>query len=343
MTKLKNEEDILRTQPIDKIDKNMRHIFGLLVEKDWATAASLIKIMMGSDDAAVKQVASGFTELIRFLKDLSAGKELRAAIKYLDSIILNNDIENLLPAMDEEDREKLKADIESNGIIAPLIVQETPEGLLLIDGYTRYRIAKELSKTKVPIVSISNVLDPKMTALMVNLSRRHMTREQRNELIKALPVPKAGRPKKGEEVNSAKKLAKQLGLTEEIVENVRREPRKDSGINSVKNGIKSKKLKKICTPPDAVAPLMVSEESKTGVDWFPAREHDIFRKQGYVKGIGYAMRFTKDQVNYDFLAKNTENCMNDLLRAIKKAGLEDIVDHYEMLVSFEARKRTEEK
>ncbi len=143
MKKPKNEEELLTTKPTDSIDVNLKHIFGLLVEKDWKTAKSLVNLMKEGKDEA-KELAAGFDELIEFLKDFGAGKELKAALKYPDSILLSNELESLFPPMEEEDRNKLKSDIESRGIIAPLIVQERPEGLLLIDGYTRYRIAEEL-------------------------------------------------------------------------------------------------------------------------------------------------------------------------------------------------------
>ena len=333
----KVESDVLKGQPIDKIDKNLRHMFGLLTEKNWNVASALAD-KMSEGPAEIKQMAEGFKELIGFLKNLSAGRELKAAIKYLDSIIINDELENLLPKMEGDDLLKLKEDIEKNGVITPLIVQETPEGLLLIDGYTRYRISEELGKTKVPVVSISNVLDPRTTALMINLTRRHMSKEQRDAIIKAFPVPKVGRPKKGEAVISKKEIAKELGISEDTVQRARN-PKKGANASISKRP----KLKKICTPPDkvpdSIAPITPSDEGLTGVNWFPVSMRDPFRKAGYMKGIGYEMKFTKEQVNYDWLVKNTENCMKDLLKSIKDAGLEDEVDFYRMTVSFDARKK----
>jgi hypothetical protein len=334
MQKPKNEAELLAEQPVDKIDKNIRHIFGLLVEKDWKTAKSLAKLMLANDDPAIKQVGNGFDELTDFLKDFGSGKELKAALKYTDSLLLKDELESLLPVLDEEDREKLKADIESKGIVAPLIVQEGPEGLVLVDGYTRYRIAEELGIKRIPVVSVTNLIDSKMLALTLNLSRRHMTKEQRNEVIKNLPIPKVGRPKKGEEVISKKQLAEELGVSEDTIQRARN-PKKDANASISK----SKKLKRICTPPDSIVPLVPSEDSKTGVIWFTDQHKNMLDKAGYVKGIGYSMDFTKDQVNYDWLVKQTENCMSDLLAAIQKAGLEGVVAKYRMTVQFEARKK----
>ncbi|MFH1625549.1 MAG: hypothetical protein ABID54_10415, partial [Pseudomonadota bacterium] len=170
--------------------------------------------------------------------------------------------------------------------------------------------------------------------LAINCQRRHMTKEQRDALIRALPTPEARRPKKGEQVISKKELAKELGVSESTIKRARGKRGSNEPLTK-----KSKKIKKICTPPDAVAPLVPSEESKSGVVWFADRHRDIFDKAGFVKGIGYSMEFTKDQIDYDWLVRQTENCMNDLLGAIKKAGLEHVVGKYRMTVQFEARKK----
>lgn len=320
MKKITKEAEILEPQPVDKIDKNLRHIFGLLVEKDWKMAGNLVDLMKKGDEAS-QQLAEGFTQLIDFLRVFSAGKETRSAMRDVSSLTLNNDIERLLPEMGEEDREKLKEDIESKGILAPLIVQETSNGLELIDGYTRYRIAEELGIKRVPVVSVSPMLDSRMLALTLNLLRRHMTKDERANYIKQLPIPKRGRPKKGEKTISRKELAKELAISESTVARARQ-----------KKNVSF----------DTFSKPKISEPKKTKtneIQWLNEKDIELFREVGYLKGIGYYFDFTPDQIDLDLMVRQIDKGMTQLTKAIKDAGLESQVDHYSMHVTFEARKK----
>lgn len=330
MEKFIKEEQLI-SQPIDKIDKNLRHIFGLLMERDWKTAATLIRAMSTDGSAEVKQLAGGFGELLDFLKVMSAGKELKASVRRLDNIILDDGLAKLLPEPSDEEFEELVADIQEKGILAPLIVQERDEGLILVDGYTRYRIAKDLGIGRVPVVSAAPNIDPRILAIAINLVRRHMTRDARTKFIASIPVPKAGRPKKDEITIKNKDLVSSLGVSERTLQRARKPktPTND-GVSRPK-----KRIPKICTPPD-------KEEGPIEVgSWINLKDLDMFDKVGYLKGIGYAIDFTKDQIDIDFLVKTVDKGMKELLRAIKDADLESKVGKYRMTVSFEARKREE--
>lgn len=320
------EEDFLTPQPIDKIDKNLRHIFGLLVEKDWKMASTLIGLMKAGNDEA-KQLAEGFTELVDFLKIFSAGKEMKAAMRALDSLLINNDLENLFPRLDEEDFNKLRSDIASKGILAPLIVQETPDGLLLVDGYTRYRIAEELGLKRVPVVSVTTMMDARIIALAVNLMRRHVPKETRDELIRKLPIPRVGRPKKDEKVISKKVLAEELDVSEDTIQRARNPKRTQTSQSA---SISKSTLRRVAAQKGEKAPEF---------QWISNKDLEIFREVGYLKGIGYHFDFTKDQIDLDLLVRQVDMGMNQLLKAMKDAGLEDQVEKYRMMITFEARKK----
>jgi len=326
MRKPKSEEEIVAAQPVDKIDKNLRHIFGLLVEKDWKMAQNLITLMKGGN-AEAQQLAEGFTELVDFLKVFSAGKEMKAAMRALDSLLLNNDLENLFPRLDEEDFDKLKSDIASKGILAPLIVQDTPDGLLLVDGYTRYRIAGELGLKRVPVVSVTPMMDARIIAIAVNLMRRHVSKQTRDDLIESLPIPKVGRPKKGEKVISAKVLAKELGISDRTIERARSPKYRQNDQNV---GISKSKLRRVAAQKGEKAPEF---------RWISTKDLEIFREVGYLKGLGYYFDFTKDQIDLDLLVRQVDTGMQQLLKAMKDAGLEDQVEKYRMMITFECRKR----
>ena len=74
-------------------------------------------------------------------------------------------------AMEPEEYEELKASIAAQGILNPILVRETPEGLVLADGLHRLRVALDLKLEKVPVavaegtvrgVLIDNLITAKM-------------------------------------------------------------------------------------------------------------------------------------------------------------------------------------
>lgn len=73
--------------------------------------------------------------------------------------------------MEPEEYEELKASIAAQGILNPILVRETPEGLVLADGLHRLRVALDLKLEKVPVavaegtvrgVLIDNLITAKM-------------------------------------------------------------------------------------------------------------------------------------------------------------------------------------
>ena len=98
----------------------------------------------------------------------------------------------LLPPLTSDERERLKADIESNGIADPVVVDA--ETGAIIDGHHRRDIAAELD-IELPTRPVAFGSDGERSAFAyrANLNRRHLTREQAKavregmkELAKAL-------------------------------------------------------------------------------------------------------------------------------------------------------------
>jgi site-specific DNA-methyltransferase (adenine-specific) len=89
---------------------------------------------------------------------------------------------DLLPSLHPEEREALVADIRRRGVVVPVVVDEDNN---VIDGHNRLQIAAELQLADVP-VEVKAGLSPDQRrdlALNLNLQRRHLTREQRRDLI----------------------------------------------------------------------------------------------------------------------------------------------------------------
>jgi len=97
----------------------------------------------------------------------------------------------LLPPLSDEEYQALKADIAAQGVLVPVVIDEdTGE---VIEGHHRLRAWTELraAGVKVPdypkqVVRFANDDDRVAFVLAANLFRRHLTREQRAEVVARL-------------------------------------------------------------------------------------------------------------------------------------------------------------
>ena len=97
----------------------------------------------------------------------------------------------IMPALRPADRAALKADIATNGVRVPVVIDaDTAE---IVDGYTRVAIVEELRAegVKVPdfarhVVAFADDDERVAFALSANVFRRHLTRRQRAELAVTL-------------------------------------------------------------------------------------------------------------------------------------------------------------
>ena len=88
----------------------------------------------------------------------------------------------LLPDLTDEEFAALKADIAARGVMVPVELDETGA---VLDGHHRVRACAELGITEYPrIIRPGMSEDEKREhVLALNLDRRHLTREQRRELV----------------------------------------------------------------------------------------------------------------------------------------------------------------
>jgi len=87
----------------------------------------------------------------------------------------------LLYPISSEEYEALKKDIIDNGIKVPLIINNNN---ILLDGYTRLRIAKELKLDTVPCIieSFNDKLEEVLFIIRINVHRRHLNTAQKAEI-----------------------------------------------------------------------------------------------------------------------------------------------------------------
>jgi ParB-like chromosome segregation protein Spo0J len=119
---------------------------------------------------------------------------------------------DVMPPLTAEERAELKADIEQNGIAYPVIVTDTNE---LIDGLNRLEIAVELGLSTVPLKVLDGLSPERKRAMAedLNTHRRHLSREQKHDLI--------ARRLKAEPNRSNNAIATELQVSDKTVGSVR--------------------------------------------------------------------------------------------------------------------------
>jgi len=91
----------------------------------------------------------------------------------------------LLPPLSEEEYAALKEDIAKRGVLVPV---EYDEDGNILDGHHRVKICEELGIKNWPSIVRIGMSEEEKTehVLALNLDRRHLTREQRRELVAKL-------------------------------------------------------------------------------------------------------------------------------------------------------------
>ncbi len=160
---------------------------------------------------------------------------------------MTRDIFQVMPPLTTDELVALEADIVARGIVVPVVVDQHGR---LLDGHHRREIAaKHGLDCPVEVHHVVDDEDARHTALALNLSRRHLTREQRRELIAAEIAARPG--------DSDRAIARRFGCSPSTVGAVRRE------------------VSKLDTaPPAAAADAALTDEERQEL----ARREDVIRK-----------------------------------------------------------------
>ncbi len=87
----------------------------------------------------------------------------------------------VMPPLAEDEFAALEADIAERGIVVPVIVDQHGR---LLDGHHRHAIATRLGiECPTEVRHVADDEEARATAFALNLTRRHLSREQRRELI----------------------------------------------------------------------------------------------------------------------------------------------------------------
>jgi len=96
-------------------------------------------------------------------------------------IKINEKYKKLVPRPSSDDYNRLKSDIEKNGIEQAIVINSKGE---ILEGYTRYQIAQELSIEDIPhiVKDFKNDDEEISYVIRVNMNRRHLTVMQKTQL-----------------------------------------------------------------------------------------------------------------------------------------------------------------
>ncbi len=125
---------------------------------------------------------------------------------------MSKDAFQVMPPLTTDELVALEADIVARGIVVPVVVDQHGR---ILDGHHRQQIAARHGlECPVEVHHVDDDEDARQTALALNLSRRHLTREQRRELI--------GRECAARPQDSDREIARRLGCSPTTVGTVRR-------------------------------------------------------------------------------------------------------------------------
>jgi ParB-like chromosome segregation protein Spo0J len=120
----------------------------------------------------------------------------------------------LLPRLSDDEYAALQDDIQQHGVLVPIVYDQHGN---VLDGHHRLAIVRELGIETYP-TEVREVADDdaaRQIAWTLNLSRRHLTREQKRELIAAELDVRPG--------DSDRAIARRLRCSPSTVGSVRRE------------------------------------------------------------------------------------------------------------------------
>jgi len=139
-------------------------------------------------------------------------KNLGVRTVELQSLKEKEDLKRLIPQTPQQ-LEQIETSIRENGIAVPIVVDKE---MNIIDGYTRFEIAKKLGIKEVPVIimDFSSPAEERIWAMRMNVERRQLTPEKFLELIdkiveesKKMNLSVEEMEKQVEEVSSASKVA----------------------------------------------------------------------------------------------------------------------------------------
>ena len=272
----------------------------------------------------------------------------------MNNIQIDEELENLLPKLEVEKYNLLRADIKKNGCINPIIVWNG----LIVDGHNRYKICKENNiEFKTKEMTFANKEEAMIWAWTTQKARRNVDdgtlfriaekfrpyyeKKAKENMLATQNNNKASAFQKSEkQVNTTKELAKTAGVSTDTMNKVIQiqkhapEPIKDaveSNVISINKGYElTKRVKDVPEEQKETEAERMIREGFKEIETNIAIQKNIHNAIYKILCVG----FTDEELDiwYDGLDKcDLETLNDDLDRAIEK---------YEYIKEFVKQKRT---
>lgn len=272
----------------------------------------------------------------------------------MNTIRIDEELENLLPKLEVEKYNLLRADIIKNGCVNPIIVWNG----LIVDGHNRYRICKENNiEFKTKEMNFANKQEAMIWAWTTQKARRNVDdgtlfriaekfrpyyeKKAKENMLATQNNNKASAFQKSEkQVNTTKELAKTAGVSTDTMNKVIQiqkhapEPIKDaveSNVISINKGYElTKRVKDVPEEQKETEAERMIREGFKEIETNIAIQKNVHNAIYKILCVG----FTDEELDiwYDGLDKcNLETLDEDLDRAIEK---------YEYIKEFIKQKRT---
>lgn len=161
---------------------------------------------------------------------ISAALFKDAEINIKDNIKIDPEFERLIPPLTSEELEQLEASLQQEGCREALIVWQSGDGYILVDGHNRYRLCQQHNiEFDIQVKSFANRLEVKNWMLGNQMARRNLTPLQMSYLrgIRYENEKKANGGKKeknstdGQNVHvpilTSEKMSKEFGVNEKTI------------------------------------------------------------------------------------------------------------------------------
>jgi ParB-like chromosome segregation protein Spo0J len=219
----------------------------------------------------------------------------------------------VMPPLTLEEYQALETSIREHGVLTPVVTDESGD---IIDGYHRDEIGTRLG-VKVPRRTVRDLTDEQKTAmaLTLNLDRRHLTREQRRELL--------AQSIKAEPELSDSQHAKRTGTSDKTATSVRTELEGRAEIPSVDKRTDTAGRKQ----PAKKAPAERAPELKAERRRRPLRDRYHAARYALERTVRDLENIHKD----DRFARNRNSIRDHCLYALKRQreGLDKIIAELE--------------
>lgn len=250
------------------------------------------------------------------------------------TIIIEQEFEKLLPPLEQEEFEALKANVAESGVRDCLLAWRKGDKLILIDGHNRYRAWKELGKDPDQLPCIEMEFDDsdavKDWMIANQLMRRNLT-DERKAYYRGLVYQSARKSHGGkressgqsDQMTTAKALGEKYGVSEKTI---RRNAKFAERVDALPDEQKEAVLSGVESLPKEEKPAAVMETISMDAIFTKMVTNTLFPTvRRFIDSAIHVISTAPCQLSEEDVTKLYEDGgINELIAAIKAKAISDI-------------------